>query len=271
LFSGTAQTEFLASHGYVVVSVAHTDDSALVRFPDGSTYERLEFKQIPDEEERTGWSELEIYQWQKEHLQELHAWHTQDLRFALDKLEELNRSPDSILFGHLDFARVGAFGWSRGGATSFQATVDDGRINAAANLDGTMYGRPIEATGSDKPLLLLESTDSYYDPLNHKQADPELEELWASVEADWWGMFRRSSNDWYRGKIVGTNHTQFSDFPLANANPPAEFIRPQRVRDIINAVLLEFFDKYLRDAPDSPLLSGQDTYQELRLVSEKEE
>lgn len=271
LFTGTAQTEFLASHGYIVVSVAHTDDSALVRFPDGKEYRRTEYQQMPSEEERAGWSELQIYHWQKDHLQTLHEWHVKDLSFALNMLEALNRLSTSIFLNHLDLDHVGAFGWSRGGATSFQASVDDKRIKAAVNLDGTMYGRAIESTGSDRPLLLLESTNSYFDPLNDRRANPELEELWASVEVDWWGMFDRSTNDWYRAKIVGTTHTQFSDFPLANASPPPEFIKPQRVRDITNSVLLEFFDKYLRGATDSRLLSGGDIYPELRMVTEKDE
>lgn len=271
LFTGTAQTEFLASHGYVVVSVAHTDDSAIVRFPDGTQYTRLEPQYMPGEQESEGWSQLEIYRWQKQHLQDFHSAHVEDLTFALDKLAELNRRPGDKLAGHLDLDNVAAFGWSRGGATSFQASVDDARIKAAVNLDGTMFGRPIEQTGSPRPLLLLEGTNSYFDPLNDPEADPEIEELWASVESDWWGMFRRSTHDWYRGRIVGSSHTQFSDFPLADGDVSTERIAPQRVRDITNALLLEFFDRYLKNAAESPMLSGRGPYPELRMVREKSE
>jgi dienelactone hydrolase len=266
-FSGTAQTEFLASHGYIVVSVAHTDDSAVVRFPDGEEYQGTQIQQMPGEQERAGWSQLEIYRWQKEHLQDLHGWHVKDLVFTLNQLEGLNGTTSSHFYQDLDLQRVGAFGWSRGGATSFQATVEDERIKAAANLDGTIYGRSIESSGSDNPLLLLEGTNSYFDPLNDREADPEIEELWSSVESDLWHMFARSTSDWYRAKVVGTTHTQFSDFPLANPQPPEEFIKPQRVRDITNAMLLEFFDKYLRNAAESPLLSGEDIYPELHVVT----
>lgn len=202
-------------------------------------------------------------------LGDFHNAHVEDLTFALNKLTELNQTLDERFAGHLDLDKVGAFGWSRGGATSFQASVDDARIKVAVNIDGTMFGRPIEQTGSMRPLLLLEGTDSYYDPLNDHEADPEIEELWASVEADWWGLFRRSTHDWYRGRIVGSSHTQFSDFPLASRSPSADAIAPQRVRDITNSVVLEFFDRYLKNTDDAPILSGWNPYPELRMVSEK--
>src|SRR5690606_15810825 len=141
--------------------------------------------------------------------------------YALDVLTELNQTSGDRLSGHLDLDNIGAFGWSRGGATSFQASVDDARIKAAVNIDGTMFGRSIEQTGSTRPLLLLEGTNSLYDPLNDREADPEIEELWAAVEADFWGLFHRSTHEWHRGRIVGSSHTQFSDFPLADTAPSA--------------------------------------------------
>ena len=90
------------------------------------------------------------------------------------------------------------------------------------------------------------------------------------MESDLWGMLQRSTGDGYRAKIVGSRHNQFFDFPLAEP-APVEFIAPQRVRDITNALPLEFFDKYLKASAQTPLLSGQDSHAELRLVRKKPE
>lgn len=37
-FSATFQTEFLASHGYVVVAIGHSGSNKIQRFPDGASY-----------------------------------------------------------------------------------------------------------------------------------------------------------------------------------------------------------------------------------------
>jgi dienelactone hydrolase len=267
-FTGTAQTEFLASHGYFVISVGHTDDGAMAGFPDGTIYNPAPVQQVPDESLSRGWSQEEIYNWQKDSLQDMHDWHVRDLTFALDQLEVLNRSSGSLFYARLDFDRVGAFGWSGGGATSFEATIDDRRIRAAANLDGAMYGRPVEYSGSTRPLLLLESTDSRFDPLTDTAADPDLQELRASVDADLWRMFRLSSGDWYRARVLDSFHKQFSDFALSNPVTPDGYADSAQVRDITNTLLLEFFDHYLKDNPAIPLLSGEEVMPGLNIIRE---
>ena len=266
IFTGTAQTEFLASHGYFVISVGHTDDGAMTRFSDGTRYQPDEHPEMPDEPDVMNRSQEETYNWQKENLQDMYDWHVRDLSFALDQLEVLNRSSGSLFYARVDMNRVGAFGWSRGGATSLQATLDDNRIKAAANLDGSMNGRPVEFAGSTRPLLLMESTESLFDLIGDSESDPE--ELSASMESDLWRMFRLSTGAWYRAIINNSVHDQFSDFALSSPVTPQGAASSLRIRDITNAVLLEFFDHHLKNEPTLPLLSGESSFQELQVIRE---
>jgi pimeloyl-ACP methyl ester carboxylesterase len=78
-----------------------------------------------------------------------------DQRFVLDQLAAWNER-HAQLRGRLDLQRVGAFGHSLGGAAAAQAAYDDDRIDAAINMDGTMFGS-VATEGSRVPFLLIEA------------------------------------------------------------------------------------------------------------------
>jgi dienelactone hydrolase len=176
---------------------------------------------------------------------------------------------DSQFFRRFDLDRVGALGWSRGGATAFQLTLDDARVKAAVNLDGSLFGRSIEREGSDRPLLFIESAGAT-DSIVESYVDPaELQTLFG-IEASVWEMFSRSSEDWYRAKITGVDHGSFSDLPFVVANPSDQppATSAERAHEIINALLLEFFGKYLNDSDETPLLSDQASWPELHIAKD---
>ena len=73
---------------------------------------------------------------------------------ALDAIASAGRGNDSI-FLRADTTRVAAIGHSIGGAGAAQACMDDHRIRAVINFDGSMYGRVVHQ-GVPCPLLLIE-------------------------------------------------------------------------------------------------------------------
>jgi hypothetical protein len=146
---GTTQLEQLTSEGYVTVAIDHTHEPAAVEFPGG----RVERRVLPPGTD----GKLLI------------ATRVADTRFVLDALETLARggNPDAeqrpLPAGlALDLTRVGMFGHSAGGFTTGETMVADPRIDAGADLDGSMaysqstrdFGRAADE-GLDQPFLLL--------------------------------------------------------------------------------------------------------------------
>ncbi|MBZ0318554.1 MAG: hypothetical protein K8L91_19225 [Anaerolineae bacterium] len=142
VFYSSLLTE-LTSQGYVVVAIWHPYSVAVTPYPDGRLVAINEagipsFADDPAAEaERVG------------------AVWVGDMRFVLDQLPQFNIEDDRLA-GRLDLERIGAFGHSFGGATSVQAAFEDERIDAAINMDGTMFG-DVVAQGSRVPFLMLQS------------------------------------------------------------------------------------------------------------------
>ncbi|MGW4059535.1 alpha/beta hydrolase family protein [Amycolatopsis sp. NPDC004747] len=165
---GTAQLEQLASEGFVTVAIDHTHEPAAVEFPGG----RVERRVLPSGPDAG---------------RQLIATRVADTRFVLDALETLARggNPDA---GHrtlpaglsLDVSRIGMFGHSAGGFTTGETMVSDTRLDAGADLDGSMaysqsnreFGRAA-VEGLGRPFLLLSAGD------HSSASDPSWQEFLA--------------------------------------------------------------------------------------------
>ncbi len=143
---GTAQLEQLASEGYVTVAVDHTHEPAAVEFPGG----RVERRALPPGTDG----------------KKLIATRVADIRFVLDELESLAQKGNLPSGLSLDLTRIGMFGHSAGGFTTGETMVSDPRVDAGADLDGSMaysqsardFGR-VAGEGLDQPFLLLSAGD----------------------------------------------------------------------------------------------------------------
>ncbi len=139
----------LASWGYVVVAIDHTDAAAVTVFPDGETrFSNFEHFGIDPSQETTV---ATIDQ------QLLPVW-IADQRFVLDTLEVWN-SNDTLFAGQLDLGQIGLFGHSFGGATALETCEVDPRCRVAVNLDGGLYGTRVNQP-TTRPFLLLTSMES---------------------------------------------------------------------------------------------------------------
>jgi dienelactone hydrolase len=238
----TYLTEELASHGYVVAGIDHPGNSGPTVFPDGhvdqpATGDAMDFTKLSlDEINAEGERELKRQ--------------TADELAVLDDLEQMNRDPASPFYQRLDMGRVGAFGHSFGGAVAAEAALEDSRVNAALDLDGSLFGR-MQREGLPKPFMFFVEA-----PLPSK--DPAT---WTAVDrigdaldkSDFAAISKFGS---YRVLLHGASHESFTDHslfsPLVSLSG-AGTIPKYRQFMIMRAYVLAFFDKTLR-GEDPPLM-----------------
>ncbi|MER5510470.1 hydrolase [Streptomyces sp. NPDC002766] len=262
---GTTLCDDLASRGHVVVMLDHTYDAVAVQFPDG----RVEKTVLPAEYAKASPAEGRITALLRKTL----AVRVADTRFLLDAL------PGALpteLRGAVDMDRVGMFGQSAGGFTALQATHDDPRIAAAADLDGVLAHvqkdstpgnlSTVAADGLDRPFLLMGMDGNDLDGV------PSWNALW------------RHSRGWHRGLTLrGAEHATYTDaealipqiahwFGLPRKTvvenigtiPPGHAISAER------ACLAAFFDRWLRGRDDDGLLDGTSgRYPEMRMFPQR--
>jgi predicted dienelactone hydrolase len=262
------QLEELASHGYIVVGINHTYDCSISLFPDGRV--------IPLTQK---WKSGEI----KYLSSEVNVW-VQDVKFILDKLEEINKNDLQSKFRKkLDLEKIGMLGHSLGGATAAQVCRQDGRIKAGVNMDGPLFGS--NATeGFSKPFMFILANETMKkiakpvtdEELSYHGMDRAEEKLVKAMYLESIPkLCQNTKHDAYIITVQGADHYSFSDIPLLKNRSlclkyfwPAstETIDPYRAISISNDYLLAFFNKYLKNK-ESKILTNDKQYPEAKVVA----
>ena len=260
-WSATFATEWLASQGYVVVSVEHFGFNQSNKYGDGSpfTADTLLFPPSTGDgvqDARQSWAYLEDPVFR--------IWKA-DARFALDQLEAMNRGPGPFQ-GRLDLERVGAFGWSFGGALAVQLSKDDPRVVAAVNHDGQLFD-DVQQAGTARPVMLIHH--GIDDAMLYPEKDRAMVRELMAETASWDSTARVASTaDWYSVTIAATDHGNFSDLVLFLRQPEGQ-AAPKRAHEIINAYTLGFFDQYVRGRPAEILAAATPPFPEASLTAWK--
>ena len=230
----TTLLEELASRGFVVLAVDHTYETEAVEFPGGVVVRR----RLP--ENPTAKSNPASYRLTAKVINTRIA----DVALVLRKLRWLNMH---VAGRTMDPRRVGIFGHSLGGLTAAAVAAARPTIRAAADLDGSLFGRAVRARPSGAFLIMTE------------HGDGTMARYWARLRAP--RLFVR---------INGTRHLNFSDWnvlapwlrrvrsSLSKLGP----IAPRRALAIERAYLDAFFARYLAGA-DAPLLDRPPPYPEV--------
>jgi hypothetical protein len=183
-------------------------------------------------------------------------------------LAKMDRTPGHPLESHLLMDRVGAHGFSFGGAVSAEFGKEDPRVRGIIGLDAVVHGVTAK-DGLDKPVLFLD-TPWMVDPLDSRHSwlggviDPALP--WAAIVNEetprmWKGIANSkvaslSRYGGFRLLVEGMHHFDFTDrifmSPLRRYSQ-AGSLPPKRVAAIVNAYTSAFFQQILLDIP-SPLL-----------------
>jgi len=259
-FSSVYQTVFedLASHGYIVVSIGHENESALLIVEDGiiiTTDPENEFyksragelngeevNSLQDillnsddpNENKTAYEAL--IKLSPLHNESTRLW-AQDTKQVIEKLKELNTSYPRLK-GLFDLESIGVFGHSVGGATAGQLAFDCDEIRAGINLDGFQFGDLIHHR-LKIPFMFVSSNrngDSY---------------LRAS------SIIEHSDTICIQSVIKGFSHGSFSDLELFK--PGGE-----KVIELQRDLIRTFFDKYLKSG-NLQLLELENRYPEIIL------
>jgi dienelactone hydrolase len=245
----TALVENLASDGFVIVTIDHTHEGELIRFPNGQLVRGTFVDTGPASNERALRTRVA------------------DTRFVLDQLARLDAR--GVFAGRLDLHRVGMFGFSLGGATAAASMLADARLKAGADLDGSLYG-PVVQKGVRRPFLLMLSPI----PPSFKQRCgarcAHLTEF----------HFFRSFYSHLRGpryavELAHSGHESFEDSvwiksQLAPIDPAAAklfdvgSIDARTAVSTVSSYLTAFFDRYLRGAEAPALDDPAKTYPALR-------
>ncbi|MEZ4563972.1 MAG: hypothetical protein R2853_14675 [Thermomicrobiales bacterium] len=214
----------LASWGYVVLALDHTDAAAVTTFPDGETrfYDLTRFGLPADDAPSTATVETNVFP----------VW-VADQQFAFDTLEEWQEN-DPLFAGTLDLDHLGAFGHSFGGATALEVCRVDARCQAAADLDGGIYGA-IRREPTVRPTLIMSSAGS--------RDVPGAMAGWGNVLALAEGPAR-----WL--ELPGSSHLSFTDMELLSPLLPPPGFDPRAGLAQVDHDLRVFFDTHVRGQAD---------------------
>ncbi|TCC58128.1 hypothetical protein E0H73_27775 [Kribbella pittospori] len=270
-FVNTAQVEELASRGYVVVTMDHTHETP-VEFPGGRFLPGVPASQLPDP----------VF------TRKAVETRTADARFVLDQLEliaagqnpgaEGNDLPPGMAAG-LDLRRVGMFGFSLGGYATANTLLEDRRISAGLDLDGTLQDDlakgplgEVARKGLDQPFLLFGSDTT-------QRTDPDQENYDKS-----WASFWEAQRGWKLNlRLAGAKQKAFTDYqfvfdqlfreiygddPIITSVMTALVGKADPARSVLaqREYLVAFFDQTLRRRPGLLLRGDSPKYPEIRFA-----
>ncbi len=241
----TSLLEELASHGYIVVAISYPYITNAVVFPDGRTREPMSFKILQElwklnSEDEAAAKEQELW--------------VDDIKFVIDQLRKINHhDPHNLLTNKLDLEHIGLFGHSFGGGASINACRDLKRCKAVVNIDGRSQG-PNAQKGFNTPAMIIRN------PFHKKEKEDLIREL-----------FNNMTGPSYYAVIKDALHGSFTDLFLFipwKSDPPLN-LNPQRGIEITRALLVNFFDAYLK-GKDVALEKVKDQYPEIALQVKNE-
>jgi hypothetical protein len=260
----TALLEELASHGYVVVGVAHPHEALPVTaYADGgvrwfnaaSVGGALGLSKRPHAEDVGERGAV---------LDEKAA----DLCFVADRLRRPDAGP-AHLAGRLDPERVGVLGHSFGGGAAQRACARDPGFRAGADLDGGLWLEPAEVALTQPFLLLFGEHPEYVQPCAESVrqgtfANEEYCEQDRALQVGAWQALWERAHPGVSIKVSGALHTDFMDWQLLPLWPWSVgrrrrgAVEGRRLHRLVSDTVLAFFAEHL-DAlgpppPDEPEL-----------------
>lgn len=260
--------EELASHGYIVFSISHHYECKFSSYPDGRLIHidtnSPRFQKIMQEQQNPEAMELlqKMYNAGDDEertqvlkrtskvlptiLTESPKYWAEDISFFIDRLESISND-DKILKDKLDLDRIGVFGMSLGGIATSEICLSDNRVKAGINVDGGLYGTLLDGK-LQIPFMFLNSKRFLgYGKL----------------------FTGNSAMDCYSLSVRGSDHYNFSDYsvyPIPSVSFLMGTIDGKKTIEIMNVIVVAFFDKYLKKGQDIDLIKQAKAYSEIEVT-----
>lgn len=177
---------------------------------------------------------------------------------ALDMFLNEVKQENSILYNHVDEKSIGAFGMSYGGSTAINLTHASDLIKVSANLDGFYYSSTWQES-IKKPIMLMQNdmgqllTFPYLNAVN----DAYLVTFKKSTHANFSDYNEIMAENYVAKGIVGGKEVE---------QPMLGKIDTNKMESIMNTLLLDFFNKYLR-SQDSQVIDTDNGPNDVILLS----
>jgi len=236
--------EDLASHGYVVASIAHTYESTAVEFPDGKLITSAFGTHLLEGSLRMDEKRLKLARSLREG----------DINLVSAQLRRWSES-GGALSGRLDLEKIGALGHSLG-ADTVMVGLKDPEVKAAVLLDPVALSAASTASSS-KPVLLV------------SDGRPE----WSVPECVLWNNLHGEKRAIL---FPGADHFASSDAvwlatSIAGIHSETGVVGPERMIAATRTAVAAFFDWQLSESPPGRLLNGLSTEYSDVVVTTKEQ
>lgn len=251
----TSQAENLASHGYIVIGIDHTYSSIATLFPNGKV---TPFK-----------TEFSDDNFQEEAMKLETVW-LADIKYILEQLQLINNGDikEAAQFQHhLDLSAIGMMGFSFGGATAYDAVKEYPELTSGINMDGTLINVGEEAL-ENKPFLFLMS-DFVAEIGNQLSTNPSIPENTLQLLKKEQEMINHTlQHGGYAFHLKGADHYNFTDLQLySNALSYIGMtgkIKSRQSAEIVNALIVQFFDQTLKKDEAKSLSDLMKMYPEIK-------
>ena len=245
----TNQVEELVSHGYIVIAVDHTFDAGFVEFPDGEIIYSLTSR--PNDQPLIESPET---------FYKRFGYRVDDINFILDQITLFDKY-DVKISSIMDKNNIGIFGHSFGGLTAFYAGYHDNRIKSCFALDG--WFEPLPDT------LVLKDINK---PIMHLgQNNKGSIQFWKDVNFEKMESFmNNNSNFSVMIDVPGSHHYDYSDFTyfsyLSKMLKFSGDIPTKQMANIMNTMLLDFFDYTLKNKKILALNQYKEKFPEINII-----
>ena len=250
----TLLMEHLASHGYIVVSIAHPYESLRVNLPNAGTVLPEFITSMEKFNESLTWIEknsgpiraakdsMAKVQNREERAQiMLRAIENSEMNTMVSEwekdthfvLNQLTRSRELALpfQKSMDTSRIGIMGMSIGGAVAAEYAKANDRIKAAINIDGLQYGKR-NKDSLNVPFMMIYSEDG-----------KNLNDF----------LMLNSKEDYFEFTFENARHADFTDmtliWPVMRMYGQLGDIPGERMTQLSNEVILNFWDSHLKNKP----------------------
>ena len=188
------------SYGFIVVGINHPGSSGGALLTDGT---QINFNTVDNKI----FEDVDMF---APFISQLIVEQSSNISMVLDRVIDLNYSPESFLNHKIDPSKIYAAGHSLGGAASFMACGKDKRISKGVNLDGAFYDAS-DTNYTGKRLLLIHADRDRYRPKN-KTAQTQFDTILSGDKLQIQNLSDKA--DLQMLVFDRSNHVNFTDIPI---------------------------------------------------------